>query len=97
MFHFIRFAAGVLTGMAAMALIKSKKTKAGLEKAEDKLRGAAASTLRTVEKASAKAREHLAPEAEETTEETEAKEAKASSRRRASSATKREKGEKEKE
>ena len=64
MFHFIRFAAGVLTGMAAMALIKSQKTKAGLEKAEGKLRGAAASTLRTVEKASAKAREHLSPEAE---------------------------------
>lgn len=90
MFHFIRFAAGVLTGAAAMALIKSKKTKAGLEKAEDKLRDAAVSTLRTVEKASAKAREHLASD-EEHSSETEPKESKDTSRKRAGSASKREK------
>jgi hypothetical protein len=68
MFHFIRFAAGVVTGVIAMALVRNKKTKAGLEKVEDKLREAAASTLETVEKASAKARSHLTPESTETEE-----------------------------
>ena len=73
MFHFIRFAAGVVTGVLALTLIKNKKTKAGLEKAEDKLREAAASTLEAVEKASAKARSHLTPESAETEEDDAAK------------------------
>jgi len=64
MFHLFRFVAGVLTGMAAMSLIKSKKAKAGLEKAEDTLRGAAVTTLEAVESASAKARTHLEGEAD---------------------------------
>jgi hypothetical protein len=64
MFHLFRFVAGVLTGMAAMSLIKSQKAKAGLEKAEDTMRGAAVTTLEAVESASAKARTHLEGEAD---------------------------------
>lgn len=64
MFHLLRFVAGVLTGMVAMSLIKSKQAKAGLEKAEDTLREAAVTTLEAVETASAKARTHLEGEAE---------------------------------
>ncbi|WP_333874948.1 hypothetical protein [Methylobacter sp.] len=41
MSHFIRFAAGVITGIAAMQLIKSKSTKTALENAQGRLRDAA--------------------------------------------------------
>jgi hypothetical protein len=81
MFHLIRFAAGVLTGVAAVALIKSKKTRAGLEKAGDELRGAAASTFRTVEKVSDRMRGQ--PEPEKTASQAEAPKPEADSLKRA--------------
>jgi hypothetical protein len=79
MFHLNRFAAGVLTGIAATYLYKNRKTKASLEEAEDTLRGAAVSTLEAVEKASAKARSHLA---DDETADAKSPEKKTASRRR---------------
>ena len=40
MFPLFPFVAGVLTGAVALRLIKTDKTKAGLDKAQDKLRDA---------------------------------------------------------
>lgn len=93
MYRFIRFAAGVLTGVAAMALIKNKQTKAGLEKAEDKLRDAAVSTLRTVEKASAKTRERLASKEEDSGGKSEARKPEGPARKHAGTAEQHEKSE----
>ncbi len=73
MFHLIRFAAGVVTGIVAIKLIQSKPTKdalkkAGtstkktLEKTQDKLRDATVSSLEAIESASAKARSKLTSE-----------------------------------
>jgi len=60
MFPLIRFAAGVVTGIVAMQLIKHKSTKETLEKARGQLRGATVSGLEAIESASAKARAKLA-------------------------------------
>jgi uncharacterized membrane-anchored protein YhcB (DUF1043 family) len=73
MLHLVRFAAGVVTGIVAMQLLKDKSTqdtlkKAGtstkktLEKAQDKLRDATVSSLEAIESASAKARTQLTRE-----------------------------------
>ena len=60
------FVAGVLTGAVALRLIKTDKTKAGLDKAQDKLRDATVSSLEAIEHASARARKRLtAAEADE--------------------------------
>jgi hypothetical protein len=60
MFPLFPFVAGVLTGAVALRLIKTDKTKAGLEKAQDKLRGATVSSLEAIESASARVRQRLA-------------------------------------
>lgn len=59
MFPFIPFAAGVLTGMVGLRLLRTDKTKAGLEKAQESLRNATVSSLASIEQASARARERL--------------------------------------
>jgi hypothetical protein len=68
MLHFIRFAVGVVTGIAATQLLKNKTAKASLEKAEDWLRDATISSLQAIEKASAKARAQLASDPPTTTD-----------------------------
>ena len=56
----------MLTGAVALRLIKTDKTKAGLDKAQDKLRDATVSSLEAIEHASARARKRLtAAEADE--------------------------------
>lgn len=60
MFPLFPFVAGVLTGVVALRLIKTDKTKAGLEKAQDTLRDATVSGLEAIEHASARARKRLA-------------------------------------
>ena len=66
MFPLFPFVAGVLTGAVALRLIKTDKTKAGLDKAQDKLRDATVSSLEAIEHASARARKRLtAAEADE--------------------------------
>lgn len=66
MFPLFPFVAGVLTGAVALRLLKTDKSKAGLEKAQDKLRDATVSSLEAIENASARARKRLAtPEAAE--------------------------------
>lgn len=59
MFPFIPFAAGVLTGMVGLRLLRADKTKASLEKAQVSLRNATVSSLASIEQASARARERL--------------------------------------
>ena len=59
MFPLFPFVAGVLTGAVALRLIKTDKTKAGLDKAQDKLRDATVSSLEAIEHASARARKRL--------------------------------------
>ena len=66
MFPLFPFVAGVLTGAVALRLIKTDKTKAGLDKAQDNLRDATVSSLEAIEHASARARKRLtAAEADE--------------------------------
>ncbi len=66
MFPLFPFVAGVLTGAVALRLIKTDQTKAGLDKAQDKLRDATVSSLEAIEHASARARKRLtAAEADE--------------------------------
>ena len=66
MFPLFPFVAGVLTGAVALRLIKTDKTKAWLDKAQDKLRDATVSSLEAIEHASARARKRLtAAEADE--------------------------------
>ena len=66
MFPLFPFVAGVLTGAVALRLIKTDKTKAGLDKAQDKLRDATVASLEAIEHASARARKRLtAAEADE--------------------------------
>lgn len=59
MFPLFPFVAGVLTGAVALRLVKTDKTRAGLEKAQDKLRDATVSSLEVIESASARARKRL--------------------------------------
>ncbi|MHB1375570.1 MAG: hypothetical protein ACYC5W_12035 [Thauera sp.] len=91
MFPLFPFVAGVLTGAVALRLIKTDKTKAGLEKAQDTLRDATVSSLEAIEHASARARKRLAPseveEAAPVPEET-VEAAKPAARKRAPRATK---------
>ncbi|AVR89741.1 hypothetical protein [Thauera aromatica] len=60
MFPLFPFAAGVLAGAVALRLLKNERTRSGLEKAQDRLRGATVSSLEAIEHASARAREKLA-------------------------------------
>ncbi|THF63260.1 hypothetical protein [Pseudothauera rhizosphaerae] len=66
MLPLIPFAAGLLTGLVAVNLLKTNKTRAGLDKAQQRLREATASSLAAIESASARARSKLeaSPEAE---------------------------------
>ena len=66
MFPLFPFVVGVLTGAVALRLVKTDKTRAGLEKAQGSLRNATVSGLEIIEQASARARKRLAAgEAEE--------------------------------
>jgi len=65
MLHFIRFAAGVITGVVAMQLIKNKSTRTALEKTQDRLREVTVSSLQAIENASARARTQLASDSAE--------------------------------
>jgi len=68
MFPLFPFAAGVLAGAVALRLLKNERTRSGLEKAQDRLRGATVSSLEAIEHASARAREKLAAAPAETAE-----------------------------
>lgn len=68
MFPLLPFAAGVLAGAVALRLMKADKAKAGLEKAQDRLRDATVSSLEAIEQASARARQRLAGAAAEAAE-----------------------------
>jgi hypothetical protein len=65
MLHLARFAAGVITGIVAMKLIQSKSTKETLEKAQDKLRDAKASTVQALKNAQTKIRSQSTSNTEE--------------------------------
>ena len=62
MFHLLPFAAGLLAGAAAVKLIREDKAKAGLDKAQDRLREATVSGLSAIEQSSARLRSRLASE-----------------------------------
>ncbi len=73
MLPLIPFAAGLITGAVAVRLLKTGKARAGLDKAQQRVREATASSLAAIENASARARSKLetpaaaaAPEAVET-------------------------------
>lgn len=81
MFPLLPFVAGVLTGAAALRLVKSdkvgarveaggEKARAGMEKAQGTLRGAAVSSLEAIENASARARKRLTADAVDSAEAT---------------------------
>lgn len=67
MFPLFPFAAGLLTGIAAIRLVRSEKAKKQLDKAQDRLREATVSSLSTIEQSTAKLRDKLqaAPQASE--------------------------------
>lgn len=62
MFPLFPFVAGVLTGAVALRLIRTDRTRAGLEKAQERLRDATVSSLEALESASARARKRLGAE-----------------------------------
>ena len=68
MFPLLPFAAGLLTGVAAIKLIRNDKAKKQLDKAQDRLREATVSGLATLEHSSARLRDKLqaAPAAAQT-------------------------------
>lgn len=78
MFPLLPFAAGLLTGVAAIKLIRNDKAKKQLDKAQDRLREATVSGLATLEHSSARLRDKLqaAPAAAAETPAPEAKAAK---------------------
>lgn len=91
MFPLFPFLAGALTGAVALRLIKTDKTKAGLEKAQDKLRDATVTSLEAIEHASARARKRLSPsetEAQAAAPEEKSESASTAPRKRAPRATK---------
>lgn len=59
MFPLLPFAAGLLTGVAAIKLIRNDKAKKQLDKAQDRLREATVSGLATLEHSSARLRDKL--------------------------------------
>lgn len=59
MFPLLPFAAGLLTGAAAIKLLKAGKTKATLGKVQDGLRNATVSSLAVIENSSANLRSKL--------------------------------------
>ena len=59
MFPLLPFAAGLLTGVAAIKLIRNEKAKKQLDKAQDRLREATVSSLATLEQSSARLRDKL--------------------------------------
>ncbi|MCG5512010.1 MULTISPECIES: hypothetical protein [Ectothiorhodospira] len=59
MYHLIPFAAGAVVGALAVRLLRTDKTRQGLEKAQDTLREATVSSLSSIEHASARARKRL--------------------------------------
>ncbi|WP_200175093.1 hypothetical protein [Ectothiorhodospira shaposhnikovii] len=62
MYHLIPFAAGAVVGALAVRLLRTDKTRQGLEKAQDSLREATVSSLSSIEHASARARKRLESE-----------------------------------
>lgn len=66
MHHLIRFLAGVITGIVGMKLIRSKSGQEALEKAQDKLRTATASTVQAVKNVTERARAQDTADTEKT-------------------------------
>ena len=89
MFPLIPFAVGILTGVAAVKLVRNEKAKKGLESAQEHLQSATVSGLAAIEQSSARLRHRLeAPNEAETSvedagEEDAVVEAKPVARRRA--------------
>ena len=89
MFPLIPFAVGILTGVAAVKLVRNEKAKKGLESAQERLQSATVSGLAAIEQSSARLRHRLeAPNEAETSvedvgEEDAVVEAKPAARRRA--------------
>ncbi len=89
MFPLIPFAVGILTGVAAVKLVRNEKAKKGLESAQERLQNATVSGLAAIEQSSARLRHRLeAPNEAETfvedaVEEDVVVEAKPAARRRA--------------
>jgi hypothetical protein len=63
MLPLLPFAAGLLAGAAAIKLWRNESTRAGIGKAQDKLRQATASGLSAIQNTSAAISQRLAPEA----------------------------------
>ncbi len=64
MLPLLRFAAGLVVGIAGVTLLKSGKAKQGLDQAQTSLRDAAVYGLSAIEKSSASLREKLEPAVE---------------------------------
>ncbi|MCG5501813.1 hypothetical protein [Ectothiorhodospira lacustris] len=64
MYHLIPFAAGAVVGALAVRLLRTDKTRQGLEKAQDTLREATVSSLSSIEHVSARARKRLENESQ---------------------------------
>ena len=62
MLPLLPFAAGLLTGVAAIKLWRNESTRAGIDKAQEKLRQVAASSVTAIKTTSARLGKRLAPE-----------------------------------
>ena len=83
MFPLIPFAVGILTGVAAVKLVRNEKAKKGLESAQERLQSATVSGLAAIEQSSARLRHRLEASVEDAGEEDAVVEAKPVARRRA--------------
>ena len=61
MFPLLPFAVGIITGAAALRLLRNEKTRKQLDKAQDRLREATVSSLNVIEHSSARLRTKLEP------------------------------------
>lgn len=64
MFPLLPFAVGIVTGAAAIRLLKNEKARKQLDKAQDRLREATVSSLNVIEHSSARLRTKLDPVAD---------------------------------
>lgn len=65
MLPLIPFAVGILTGVAAVKLVRNEKAKKGLECAQERLQNATVSSLAAIEQSSARLRQRLQAPADE--------------------------------
>ena len=63
MLPLIPFAVGILTGVAAVKLVRNEKAKKGLECAQERLQNATVSGLSAIEQSSARLRNRIQPPA----------------------------------